>query len=59
MNKELRRLITESRSLLRVASPQQKLRLLKLLKESLAMSTQTNKTAQTKLPENVDYIEEK
>jgi hypothetical protein len=54
-------LIKESRSLLSAASPEQRMKLLSLIKESIQSLKllKQSETAKTKLSENADYIEEK
>lgn len=58
MTKDLRQLIQESRQLLPVATPQQKLRLLKLLKQSMR-TLEESRSSKPELSENSDYLEEK
>lgn len=59
MNKELVRLISESRQYISAASPQQKLRFLQLIKKSMARLNEDKSKTQVDLPKNLDYIEEK
>lgn len=41
------------------ATPEQKLRLLKLLKQSMRVIAEQKQVVENKLPENADYLEEK
>lgn len=56
--KEFIRLIRESKELLANANTQQKIRLLKLIKESMRQIN-SRKPAAVQLSENSDYLEEK
>ena len=59
MNQNIGRIIHESRQLLKVATPEQKMRLLKLLKESISAVSQQKNVNSIELPKNTDYLEEK
>lgn len=59
MKQDLLRLISESRDMLPYATPGQKLRLLKLIKESLKKLSEQSKPKRIQLSENSDYLEEK
>jgi hypothetical protein len=59
---QLLKLIRESRGLMRTASPEQKLRLLTLIRESYRSIQQQQQPVllqETEQPQNTDYLDEK
>lgn len=59
MKQDIIRLIAEGKDLLKDASPQQKLRFLKLMKESMRLLNAKKQPRRIQLSENSDYIDEK
>lgn len=59
MKQDIARFLEEGKELLKNATPQQKLRFLKLMKESMHVLSKQKKQQRVQLSENADYLEEK
>jgi hypothetical protein len=59
MKQDIARFLEEGKELLKNATPQQKLRFLKLMKESMHVLAKQKKQQRVQLSENADYLEEK
>jgi predicted DNA-binding protein (MmcQ/YjbR family) len=56
---QLHRLVRESRELMRTATPQQKIRLLRLIRESYQRVKAQSLTEAAESPSPLDYLDEK
>lgn len=59
MNHKILHIIKESKDLLSKATPEQKIKFLKLLKESLKQRQQNKKISESADSNNTDYLQEK
>lgn len=59
MNSKVLHLIKEGRNLLATATPEQKIKFLKLIKESLKQQRKNKKIEEAVTQNNTDYLQEK